>query len=294
MLLSRWCGVCALMLATAMPAVAGVEVDDDTGHRIALASPAKRIISLAPHITELLFEAGAGEQVVGVVDYSDYPSAARELPHVGSALQLDLESILALQPDLVIAWQSGTPAAALEQLGRLGLPLFLSEPRQLADIPATLRRFGELAGSQAAAERAATDFETRLQGLGNRYAGASKVRVFYEIWNRPLMTVGGTHMISATLQLCGGENVFAALDDLAPRISEEAVLAADPEAIIAGNKGDAAKAWLAAWERFGQLRAVREGHLLTADPDTLHRQTSRILDGAEALCSALDGVRAAR
>lgn len=283
-----------LLLVLSVHAQAGVAVVDDVGNRVALDAPAMRIVSLAPHVTELLFAAGAGAHVVGVVDYSDYPPAAREIQHVGSALQLDLEAIVALQPDLVIAWASGTPVAGLEQVVRLGMPLFLSEPRDLDDIPATLRRIGVLAATEADAERAARRFETRLQRLRARNAGKAPVLLFYQIWDRPLMTVGGSHMISAVLELCGGENVFAALAELAPRVSEETVLAADPEAIIAGAPDGAAQSWLAAWSRFPQLAAVRGGNLLTADPDTLHRQTPRLLDGAEALCAALDRVRASR
>lgn len=292
--MSRLMAILWTLLAAPAAAETAITITDDAGHEVVLAAPASRVVSLAPHVTELLFAAGAGAQVVGVVDYSDYPPAALALPRVGSAVQIDLETILALRPDLVIGWASGTPTGAVEQLRTLGLPVFLSDPRRLSDIPVALRAFGALTGHADEAGAAAGEFEQRLDALRERYEGREPVRLFYQIWDRPLMTVGGPHMISAVLALCGGENVFAGVDELAPRISEEAVLAADPEVIVAGTKGDAATAWLAAWARFPQLAAVRDERLVTADPDTLHRQTPRLLDGAEALCAGLDAVREGR
>ncbi|HEX22419.1 MAG TPA: cobalamin-binding protein [Chromatiales bacterium] len=279
--------------ALLMPAAqANVSVSDDTGREVRLAQPAQRIISLAPHITELLFSAGAGGRIVGVVEYSDYPPAAKKLPRVGSYNAVDMERILALRPDLVVAWASGNPPALIEQLRSLGLRVFLSEPRTLEDVASNLERLGQLAGTRTMAQVAADEFRRRLQALRTRYAGRKPVSVFYQIWHRPLMTVNGEHLISKVIRLCGGRNVFAELPTLVPKLDMEAVLAADPQAIVAGVREPGDDSWQQDWRRWSQLRAVREGHLISVPADLLQRHTLRILDGAKQLCKALDEVRA--
>ena len=272
-------------------ALAEVSVSDDIGREVRLTRPAQRIVSLAPHITELLFSAGAGDRIVGVVEYSDYPPAAKELPRVGAYNAVDMERILALRPDLVVAWASGNPPALIEQLRGLGLTVFLSEPRELEDVASNLERLGRLAGTEATAQAAADAFRRRLRALRERYSARAPVSVFYQIWFRPLMTVNGEHLISKVIRLCGGRNVFAALPALVPKLDVEAVLAADPQAIVAGVREPGDDSWQADWRRWPQLRAVREGHLISVPADLLQRHTLRILDGAERLCTALDAVR---
>lgn len=281
----------ALLLAPAASGAAGLSVEDDLGNRVELERPARRIVSLAPHATELLFAAGAGERVVGAVEYSDYPPAAREVPHIGSYSALDMERILTLRPDLVVAWQSGNGPQALAQLRGLGLPLYISEPRRLEDIPASVERLGRLAGSSAVATSNSQQFRERLQQLKAKYSHKKAVTVFYEVWNQPLMSVNGEHLISHILRLCGGRNVFADLPALAPVLEVEAVLAADPEAIIASGMGEERPEWLDDWQRWPQLRAVREGKLYFVPPDLLQRPTPRTLDGAERICQALEQAR---
>lgn len=275
------------------PTQAAVSVVDDTGREVRLAQPAQRIVSLAPHATELLFSAGAGDRIVGVVDYSDFPPAAKQLPRVGAYNAVDMERILALRPDLVVAWASGNPPALIEQLRELGLTVFLSEPRELEDVAGNLERLGRLAGTQATARAAAEAFRQRLAHLRARYSGRVPVSVFYQIWFRPLMTVNGEHLISKVIRLCGGRNVFAGLPVLVPKLEMEAVLAADPQAIVAGVREPGDTSWQQDWQRWRSLRAVREGHLISLPADLLQRHTVRILDGAEQLCAALDEVRAA-
>ncbi|MBU0753454.1 MAG: cobalamin-binding protein [Gammaproteobacteria bacterium] len=270
---------------------AEVVVGDDAGESVRLPQAARRIISLSPHITELLFAAGAGERVIAAVEYSDFPVAAKNLPRVGSYSALDLERIARLRPDLAIAWGSGNPPAQVAQLARLGIPVFVSEPKRLEDIPATLRRLGRLAGTAAAAEAAAGSFERRLGDLRTRHSGARPVSVFYEIWNQPLMTVGGDHVISAAISLCGGRNVFAALTQPAEAVALEAVLRADPEAIIASGMGEQRPDWLDHWRRWPRLQAVKRDNLYFVPPDLLQRHTPRLLDGAERLCAALEVAR---
>lgn len=280
------CG-CWLTLAHAE-----VAVTDDVGNAVVLARPAARIVSLAPHVTELLFAAGAGDKVVAAVEFSNHPEAARQLPRIGSSAAFDLERIAALKPGLAIAWGSGNPPGQLAQLRRLGVPVFVSEPRRLGDIPASLRQIGRLTGQAASAEQAAQDFEQRLTALAAAQAGKRPVTVFYEIWNQPLMTIGGSHLISAVMALCGGRNVFAAMSQPAAAVEREAVLAANPETIVASGMDEARPEWLDEWRRWPQLVAVKQGNLFFVPPDLLQRHTPRILDGAEQLCAALDAVRA--
>jgi len=277
----------ALACATAQ---AGVSVDDDTGATVRLPEPAQRIVSLAPHLTELLFEAGAGERVVGVVAYSDYPERARRLPRIGDAHALDLEAIAMLQPDLVVAWASGSPKGQVERLKRMGLPVFLNEPERLEAIAFTIERLGILAGSERAARMQAQSFRLRLSELLRSTQGARRVRVFYQVWGQPLLTVNARHVINDALDVCGADNVFAHVRVGTPRLDREAVLLADPDAIVIATSGDEGQA-RAAWKQWRNLRAVRAGHLSTVDPSLLHRHTSRILDGVAALCRHIAQVR---
>lgn len=282
----------ALLLLCWLTAVqAEVAVTDDAGNALKLPQPARRIVSLAPHLTELLFAAGAGGQVVAAVEYSNFPEAAKSLPRIGSYAAFDLERIAALKPDLAVAWGSGNPPGPVAQLRRLGIPVFVSEPQRLEDIVSSLERLGRLAGTEAAAGQAAADFERRRAALVARHAGKRAVTVFYEIWNQPLMTVGGAHLISAVMALCGGRNVFVDVTQPAATIGLEAVLRADPEAIVASGMGEARPDWLDEWKRWPQLAAVRRDNLFFVPPDLLQRHTPRILDGAERLCDALDLAR---
>jgi iron complex transport system substrate-binding protein len=267
-------------------------VRDDYGNEVRLAAPAARIVSLAPHLTELLYAAGAGSRLVGAVDFSDFPAAARSLPRVGSDARIDLEAVLALWPDLVVAWPNAGSLRTVERLAELGVPVFRSEPRELDDVARTLQRLGRLAGSEPQADAAAAAFRTRAVALRKRYSARRPVRVFYQIWDRPLLTVNGAHIISKVIGICGGENVFAAAPLLVPEVDREAVLRANPEAIVASGSNDAQPQWLEAWRRLPGLAAADRGRLYAIPPDLIQRHTPRILDGAERLCTFLDAVRA--
>ncbi|MCW9088959.1 MAG: cobalamin-binding protein [Gammaproteobacteria bacterium] len=279
-----------LLLATllfTLPLSAAISVEDDSGRTVALSVPAQRIISLAPHITEQLFAIGAGEQIVGAVEYSDFPEQAQAIPRVGGYSQLDLERILALEPELVVGWQSGNDPRQLERLEQLGLTVYRSEPRALQAIAASMRRLGVLSGRTEQAEAEATLFMQKLQRLAAMNRDRPARRVFYQIWNRPLMTINGEHLIADVIRLCGGENVFADLPALTPTISTEAVLAADPDIIIASGMGEARPEWLDEWRRWEQLSAVREQQLHFIPPDLLQRATPRLLMGAEQMCGMI-------
>ena len=273
-------------------AAAEIAVTDSAGATLRLAQPASRIISLSPHITELLFAVGAGDRVVAAVEYSNYPDQARKLPRIGAHSAFDLERIAALKPDLAIAWLSGNPPGQVAQLRRLGIPIFISEPKRLVDIPDSLRKFGRLAGTDG--EAAANAYEARLTSIRTRYGNASPVGVFYAIWNKPLMTVGGSHVISDAIALCGGFNVFADITQPAAHVALEAVLRADPEVIVASGMDEARPEWLDDWRRWPQLRAARRDNLVFIPPDLLQRHTPRILDGTERLCVALEQARQQR
>lgn len=285
----------ALLALTALAAPVAaqrVELTDDRGRTIALPAPAKRIVSLAPHVTEMLFAAGAGERVVGAVDYSDYPAAAKALPRVGGYTRIDLEAVATLRPDLVIGWHSGNRESDVDRLQALGLPVYLSEPRNLEDVARGLEQLGRLAGTTPTADAAASTFRTRRNQLAALHAGRAPVRVFYQIWERPLITINDEHLIADVIRLCGGRNVFGAIAHLTPTIGTEAVLAANPEAIVASGMDAARPEWLDQWARWPQLDAARRGNLFFIPPELIQRHTPRILDGAQRLCEQLDVARA--
>jgi len=288
----RAAAACAVALALGS-AAAPVRVLDVDGRPVQLAAPARRVVSLAPHLTELMFAIGAGDRVVGTVEYADFPQAARRVPRVGDSSLLDLERIVALQPDLVLVWRHGNSPQQLQRLASLRLPTYASEARTLADIARTMRDLGALTGTAAQAEQRTRSFEAAVSDLRARYAGRRRLTVFYQIWNQPLITVNGEHLISQVLDLCGADNVFAGQRLLTPTVTEEAVLLADPDAIVAGWSDAYGPTPLDRWRRLDALRAVRQVHLLQVDPDLLHRQSDRVVLGARELCEKLDAVRAA-
>lgn len=279
-----------LMLLCA-PAHAGIVLRDDTQTEVRLPAAAQRIVSLAPNITEVVYAAGAGDKLVGTVEFSDYPAAARQLPRVGSYARVDVEAIAALKPDLVLAWDSGNPPASVAQLRKLQIPVFVVEPKHIADIAHDIERYGQLAGTGTAAKAAAAAFRQRLAALKTRYAGRAPVRIFYQVWDEPLMTVNGKQIISDVIRLCGGENIYAALPAIAPTVSAESVLAENPDVIVAGGMGESNAGWLDQWRRWPRLKATARGQLFFIDPNLLQRHTPRLLDGADQLCARLEEVR---
>lgn len=282
---------CLALLLAAGAAQAQLRVTDDYGREVALAAPARRVVSLAPHLTELMYAAGAGARLVGAVEHSDHPPQAARLPRVGSEAALDLEAVAALKPDLVVAWPNAGSSRAVERIATLGIPVFRSEPRELEDIARTMETLGRLAGTQAAAHLAARAFRDRAARIERNYGQRPRVRVFYQVWDRPLITVNGDHVISKAMRMCGGENVLAALPALAPEIDREMVLRADPEAIVASGPDGTRPPWLDAWRAFPSLAAVRHDNLYSIRPELLQRHTPRLLEGAEELCRILEAVR---
>jgi iron complex transport system substrate-binding protein len=259
--------------------------------QVSAQQPAQRIATLAPFLTELVYAAGAGDKLVGVSAYSDFPSQAKLLPVIADAAGSNLEALLALRVDRVLAWKGGTPAQQVEMLRAARVDVVLFDGDRLEDIPRLLREIGALAGTGGEAERAARDFERELAALRSRYAGRTAIGAMFEIWHRPLMTVSGKHFMSDALATCGGSNVFAHESGITPEISPETVLKLDPEVIIGAGSAQGERAFRANWASFPALSAVRDGHLIYLDPDLIQRQTPRILQGIRSLCVALDTVR---
>jgi len=255
----------------------------------ALAASPPRIVSLAPHLTEIAYAAGAGPALVGTVAYSDYPDAARALPRVGDGWRVDLERVVALRPDVVLAWSSGTPRTTIERLRTLGLRVEEVPTFRLADVPAAVRRVGDIAGTRATAEPVAAGFEADVRRLRERYDAARPLTVFVQIDDEPLFTVNGRHVISEVVELCGGRNVFADLAQIAPQVDVEAVLARDPQVILSTD-GTAADPRVQ-WQRWQQLSAVRHGAIYVLPPDTVARASPRLVAGVRAVCEALDDAR---
>jgi len=259
--------------------------------RVRAADTAPRIISLSPHITELLFAAGAGDRIVGVDDSSDYPPAVAAIARVGEPAALDVEGLLKLKPTLIVLWDSGTPASRKAELSRLHLPLYVTDEHRLDDIASTLLELGRLAGTETVAVAAAHSYREELAQLRSQYAARTRLKVFYQVWDRPMYTLSGGHMVSEVLSLCGGDNIFADLSTLAPAVDREAVLTRDPDVILIAATGAEGARQIAEWGRFGTLRAVRRHHVFTVDPSLVGRMAPRILQGAREVCGVLDAAR---
>ena len=285
--------VSALLLFLQAPARAAIELLQENGSMLVLEHPARKVITLAPNLAELMFAAGAGDLLMAAVEYSDFPAGAAALPRVGDAFRFDLERILALDPDLVIGWQSGNPEAALKNLEALGLPVWRTEIRNPEGIADLLEQIGNATGRVASGQLAGGEFRARLARLKTSNAGKPALSFFYQVAERPLFTVNGEHLISQSMAVCGAENVFKSLSSLAPQISREAVLLADPEVLVAPrlpNQPDP----LAAWRAWPRLRAVQNGFLIYLPADEISRATPRLLDSIELACKVLNGFRERR
>lgn len=255
------------------------EVIDDTGQIIRLQHPAQRIISLAPDLTEILFAAGAGNNIIGVVKDSDYPDATKKIPIIATYNSIDLEKIAIMHPDLIVAW---TETSYLSPLKKLGIPIYLSHPRHLTDIADSMQRLGCLAGTEKQAGIAANQYLQRYHLLQKKYRSSKTVTVFYQVWPQPLMTITKNSWINEVISFCGGKNIFADLNGVAPEINIESVIVNNPDVII-GTRQDSLKQWQA-WP---QLTAVKTKRLLMINSDLIERASPRILNGIEEMCQSL-------
>ena len=284
------CGLAALF-SISYQAPAAVSALDDTGQTVTLSKPATRIISMAPNLTEILFHIEAGSQIVGVVEYSDFPPEALDIPKIGASHQFDIEAILSLQPDLIVAWESGNPIDDLAKLEQLGLPIFRTEPRTLNDIATLLQRLGKLTGHSTISDVLATTFLEGTDSIREAYQQRQNLTVLYQIWSDPIYTLNGEHLISRLIEHCGGTNIFFELETLAPVVSTESVIERNPDVIIAGGYGGATPEWLSAWNQWSSMQAVKSKSLYTVDADQISRMGPRILQGMQELCQAIDHAR---
>jgi iron complex transport system substrate-binding protein len=273
----------------ALSAHATITVRDDDGKPVTLQKPAQRVIAMAPHVTELLFAAGGGDKIVGAVNFSDYPEAAKKIPNIGDNRQVDMERVAALKPDLIVIWMHGSSERQIETLRQLGIPLFHSEPKKLAEIPDSLERLGQLLGTEAVANKAATELRDKLASLTAQYSKRPPVRVFYQIWDKPLYTLSGSHIISDAMRVCGGENVFASMKVTAPVVDVEGVLREDPEAVFATAEKNYGGVNL--WRPYKSMLAVRNDNLFTVDGHLLNRAGPRMIQGTAVLCEKLELAR---
>lgn len=281
-----------LLVAVSLNAYAApVSVKDDTGLTVTLPAPATRIVTLSPSVVEVTYAAGAGDKIVATVEYSDYPASAVKIPRVGGHSKIDLEAVIAAKPDLVIAWQSGNSPSAIDKIRQLGIPIYISQPHKMIDIPGEIERIGILAGTTPIAKKTAQDFRARYNALANKYRNRSPVTVFYQVWQNPLITIGGQQIMSDAVSLCQGQNIFADLKPLAPRVSFEAVIAANPEAIITSGMADQNPEMLDAWKKWPNLTATQRNNFFFVQSDLMNRSGPRILDGTQILCDALQTAR---
>ena len=267
-----------------------IKVEDDAGRLLELSQAAQRVISLSPHITELVYAVGGAEKIIAGVDFSNFPEQAKALPRVGSGYQLDIESIVSLKPDLIIAWRSGNSRAQLEKLEKLGFTVYYSEPKTLADIAENIRDIGKLLGEQLQANQQADEFMQGIERLKQKNKHNKKVTVFYQVWHQPLFTINRKHIISHVIELCGGINIFSELNTISPQVSIESVISRNPEVIVAGI-GDGRNEWLPAWNKWPLIKAVKNKQVYGIDADLIVRHTPRILQGAELMCEYLQQVR---
>lgn len=270
---------------------AQLQIQDDDGQLVDLEKPAQRIIALSPGITELIFAAGGSDYIKGVVSFSNYPERAKSLPQVGRYDSLDLEKILSLHPDLIVAWKSGNPRHQIQQLKKLGLKVFISEPRDFMDIPKTITQLGYLMDTINIAEKNAKKFTRDFKYLEKTYSHAQPSMpktTFIQIWNNPVMSVNQEHLISKVISLCGGKNIFADIKGLTHTPSIENILQENPDIIIATGMAETAETWLNRWQQWPYLTAVKKKQLYAVNPDHLVRHTPRILLGIKEVCQLIN------
>lgn len=290
--MSRAATVAALLLLGTVwtgPAAAWHLVDGQ-GHAMSGPGRVQRFVTLSPALAELVFAAGAGSHLAGTVSYSNHPAAAKQVPRVGNAFAINLESLLAVHPDLVLAWGGGTPPAVVRHLRDIGVPVAVLLTSRLGDVARHIKLIGRLAGTEATARRAARHYLQGLSRLRQRYASATPIKAFFQVSLQPLYTVGGHQIITRILRLCGARNVFSRLSIPAPQVSIESVMAAKPDVIVYPNTFSSRRE-RRFWGRFPQIPAVRDGHLIGVPADAITRPAPSLLSGARALCGRLSALR---
>jgi iron complex transport system substrate-binding protein len=274
--------------ALAPTSAAALQLQDDEQDTLELPGPAQRIVSLAPGATAMLFAAGAGAKVVGTTAYSVEPEAARKVERIGDALSFDLERMLALHPDVVVVWGSGTSATQIARLQNVGLRIYHHRLRRLDDIPASLQRLGRLAGTEEVARAAAAQYAQQIASLRAQYRQQAPATVLLQVWDRPIYTVGRPEIMTDVINACGDRNLYDDLTDPSPAVTLESVLARNPQIILAlAPDANSGARWASAWSAFPTLRAVQSGRVIAWSDQRLSRLGPSIVDAASDLCRAL-------
>lgn len=275
-------------LTAAPPVGAAVQVTDGTGRTLTLPALPRRIVSLVPGVTEMLYALGAEDRLVGRTDFCDYPPAARSKPSVGGTVSPSLEVLVSLKPDLVVATSAGNSDETRRQLERLRVPLYLVDPHGLADVFHTMTRLGALTARERRAAELVAGLERRVRAVAVRVAARPRPRVLYVVWPEPLIVPGRGAAVTELIELAGGESVSADGPEGYPRYSVEAAVARGPEVIILARHGAGTAPYAREqWERFAELPAIRAGRLHAVDGDLFHRFGPRVVDALEILARLL-------
>lgn len=286
-------GAVVMLLYAQLAWVDEITVVDDIGRQVSVSEPAMRLISLSPHITELLFEIGIGERIVGTVRYSDFPPEAGSIQRVGDAFSVNIEMLVQLEPDLVIAWHSGGSGRTISKIESLGIPVYFNEAKNLAGIGDSGAKIAILAGIEEAGATIAEQYQRTLQRIKKQHASDVRVKIFYQISDLSLYTVNRDHLIGEAIRLCGGDNIFADSIIRVPQVGIEAVIAASPDVIVysSGNEDRADNHWTNRWRRFDTIPAVANGHLYSLPADIITRPSFRMVEGIEKLCQLMNLAR---
>lgn len=268
-----------------------LSVEDDAGRQVSIEQPAMRIVTLAPHLTEQLFSLGVGERIIATVEYSDYPKAALSIPRIGGAEDISAEVILALQPDLVLAWDSGSPTEVLTLLESLGVAVYRASSQSLLGVSKTLADIAVLTQQSVTAAPLIAAFNADIEKVVSLYRNKRTVSVFYQLWYEPLMTANKQQMINEMITICGGSNLFAEQAEVVPQTSVESIVVLNPEIIFAPEQGTPVN-WQKRWQAWPEISAVSEQHLYTLNADLINRPTLRSVQGLQQICDLLDKVRA--
>ncbi|HEV7605909.1 MAG TPA: helical backbone metal receptor [Steroidobacteraceae bacterium] len=282
----------ALAIAGPVYAAAGArEVRDDAGDTVTVSAAPCRIVSLAPGTTAMLYAAGAARCLVGTIAHSTEPAEAAKLPVVGDAETIDFEQLLALRPTVVVVAVDVVQRARIDRIRELRIPVYQVHVTRLAGMPESLRRLGALTGTPLTADARATELDAELATLAARYRARPPIRVLYQIWDRPIYTIGGKHVITDALQLCGATNIFADLGTAAPAVTREAAILRNPELILASAPPGAADDWLAEWRRYPALAAVSKDHLVKYTDERIDRMGPSVIAATANLCAVIDKAR---
>lgn len=282
---------CLLILVPKSVFGAEVNIFDDLGNQIFLKNPANRIIVLGPSLVETFFSIGAGSKIIGVDEGSDYPNAAIKIKKVASYNSINFEEIVSLSPDLIVVWSSGFSFSKLKKIRDLGIPVYLSQPKKLDDIEKLILSIGYLTDNVERAIDVASNFANKLRFFKKKYKNKKNISVFYQVWDDPLQTLNGDHIISDVISLCGGKNIFHSIHEIAPKVTIESVILNDPNVILIGSKDKRKSVWFDNWSNWPIINAVRNEQVFIISPDLVVRESPRIIHGIEKVCDILEEAR---